>query len=308
MSIKVSVVVPTHNRPHFLGRTISSLLAQTYPNVEIVVVDDNAPDSHARADTQALMKKYASHTNIIYVQNEKPMGGGPSRNAGIEAASGDYITFLDDDDIYLPEKIDTQLSFMLKNELDLSFTDVFIHSIDGKLIEYRRHSYVEDCSCDALFRQHIIHSLCPTSTYMVKREFIRSMGGFRAVPMGQDFMLMWDLLEHGAKTGYLPVSYIIQYIHNEGRISVGKNKIDGEQALYELKKTKFSLLSSEERRYVRFRHYAVLAVACKRSKKPFGAVRYGIKTVLASPSDVIKELKKFLNNRRLARQAINQSR
>lgn len=308
MSIKVSVIVPTHNRPHFLGRTISSLLAQTYPNVEIVVVDDNSPGSPARGDTQALMEKYASHTNIIYIQNEKPMGGGPSRNAGIEAASGEYVTFLDDDDVYLPEKIDTQLSFMLKNNLDLSFTDVFIHGIDGKLIEYRRHSYVEDCSCDALFRQHIIHSLCPTSTYMVKRNFILSMGGFRAVPMGQDFMLMWDLLEHGAKTGYLPVSYIIQYIHNEGRISVGKNKIDGEQALYELKKTKFALLSSEERRYVRFRHFAVLAVAHKRSKKPLGAVRYSVKTVFASPSDVIKELKKFLNNRKLARQAINQSR
>ena len=308
MSIKVSVIVPTHNRPHFLGRTISSLLAQTYPNVEIVVVDDNVSGSPSRADTEALMQKYASHSNIVYIQNEKPLGGGPSRNAGIEAASGDYVTFLDDDDVYLPEKIDTQLSFMLKNDLDLSFTDVFIHSADGKLIEYRRHTYVDDCSCDALFRQHIIHSLCPTSTYMVKRSFIREMGGFRSVPMGQDFMLMWDLLEHGARTGYLPVSYIIQYIHSEERISVGKNKINGEKALYELKKTKIELLSPEERRYVHFRHCAVLSVAYKRSKKPLGAVYYAIKTVFASPADVIKELKKFIHNRRIARKAINQSK
>ena len=67
MSVKVSVIVPTHNRPHFLGRTIDSLLAQTYHDTEIVVVDDNSPDSPARADTQALMKKYEDCENVIYL-------------------------------------------------------------------------------------------------------------------------------------------------------------------------------------------------------------------------------------------------
>ena len=308
MPVKVSVIVPTHSRPHFLGRTIESLLAQTYPDVEIVVVDDNAPDSSFRADTEALMKNYEANENIVYVRNEKSIGGGPSRNAGIAASSGDYITFLDDDDVYLPEKIDTQLSFMLKNDLDLSFTDVFIHNGDGKLIEYRRHSYVDDCSCEALFRQHIIHSLCPTSTYMIKRSFFLQTNGFRAVPMGQDFMLMWDLLEKNPKAGYFPVSYIIQYIHAGERISVGNNKINGEKALYELKKTKFDLLSSSERRYVRFRHYAVLSVACIRSNKPFGAIRYGLKTFFASPSDVVKELTKFLHNRKLAKASVKKDK
>lgn len=297
--------MPTHNRPHFLGRTIDSLLAQTYRDTEIVVVDDNAPDSPSRADTQALMKEYEKYDNVIYIQNEKPLGGGPSRNEGIKAATGDYVTFLDDDDVYLPEKVETQLSFMLKNDLDMSFTDVFIHKADGKLIEYRRHNYVNDCSNEALFRQHILHSLCPTSTYMIKRSFILSTDGFRAVPMGQDFWLMWDMLEHNAKTGYFPVSYIIQYIHNEGRISLGKNKVNGEKALYELKKTKLDLLTAKERRYVRFRHYAVLTVAYKRSGKPLNAIYYGIRTVVASPASVIKEFNQLLINRRMAKQTIN---
>ncbi len=305
MSIKVSVIVPTHNRPHFLGRTIDSLLAQTYRHTEIVVVDDNSPDSSARADTQALMKKYENYDNVIYIQNKKSIGGGPARNAGIAAASGDYVTFLDDDDVYLPEKVDTQLSFMLKNNLDMSFTDVFLHSADGRLVEYRRHLYVDDCSNEALFRQHILHSLCPTSTYMIKRSFILSTDGFRSVPMGQDFRLMWDMLEHGAKVGYLPVSYIIQYLHNEGRISIGKNKIDGEKSLFNLKKTKFDLLTAKERRYVRFRHYAVLSVASLRSGKPLNAIGYGIKTAVTSPSNLIKELTQFIRNRRIAKRSAN---
>ena len=305
VSIKVSVIVPTHNRPHFLGRTIDSLLAQTYRDTEIVVVDDNAPDSPARADTQALMKNYEQYDNVIYVRNEKPLGGGLARNEGIRAATGDYVTFLDDDDIYLPEKVETQLAFMLEKDLDMSFTDVFIHSAEGKLVEYRRHSYVNDCSNQELFRQHIIHSLCPTSTYMIKRSFILGTDGFRGVPMGQDFMLMWDMLEHGAKTAYFPVSYIIQYIHNEGRISLGQNKVNGEKALYELKKTKLNLLTAKERRYVRFRHYAVLTVAYKRSGKPFDAMRYGIKTALASPADVVREFNRLFTNRKMAKQSIN---
>ncbi len=303
MSIKVSVIVPTHNRPHFLGRTIDSLLAQTYRHTEIVVVDDNSPDSSARADTQTLMKKYENYDNVIYIQNKNSIGGGPARNAGIAAASGDYVTFLDDDDVYLPEKVDTQLSFMLKNDLDMSFTDVFLHSADGRLVEYRRHLYVDDCSNEALFRQHILHSLCPTSTYMIKRSFILSTDGFRSVPMGQDFRLMWDMLEHGAKVGYLPVSYIIQYLHNEGRISIGKNKIDGEKSLFNLKKTKFDLLTAKERRYVRFRHYAVLSVANLRSGKPLNAIGYGIKTAVTSPSNLIKELTQFIRNRRIAKRS-----
>lgn len=305
VSIKVSVIVPTHNRPHFLGRTIDSLLAQTYHNTEIVVVDDNAPDSPARADTQALMKDYEKYGNVIYIQNRKSLGGGPSRNEGIKAATGDYVTFLDDDDIYLPEKVETQLSFMLKNDLDLSFTDVFIHNAEGKLVEYRRHNYVDDCSNEALVRQHILHSLCPTSTYMIKRSFILATDGFRSVPMGQDFWFMWDMLEHKAKTGYFPVSYIIQYIHKGDRISVGKNKINGENALYELKKSKFNLLSAKERRYVRFRHYAVLSVAHIRSKNPLSAVLCCVRTALASPGDLFKEIALFMKNRKIAKKSID---
>jgi hypothetical protein len=116
---------------------------------------------------------------------------------------------------------------------------------------------------------------------------------------------MWDMLENNAKTGYFPVSYIIQYIHNEDRISVGKNKINGENALYELKKSKFELLSAKERRYVRFRHYAVLSVASFRSHKYLSAVGYSIRTAVISPPDIIKEFSRFLYNRRIAKNSVN---
>ncbi len=297
MNYKVSVVIPTYKRPHFLARAVDSVLAQTYANTEVVVVDDNSPDSAERAKTSEIMKQYRDNPRVIYVLNECPMGGGPARNRGIEAATGEYITFLDDDDIYLPEKVETQLMFTLENDLEMSFTDVYLHDNNGKLVEYRRHTYVNDCSNSELMHQHILHSLGPTSTFMIKKTALLDAGGFADVPMGQDFMLMWRMIEFGTKIGYYPVSYIIQYLHDGERISVGKNKIDGENRLYELKKTKSAMLTPKERKYVDFRHFAVLSVTSKRSGKYKDFLKYGIKAVSVSPAFFVEDAKTMVVNR-----------
>ena len=303
---KVSVIIPTCKRPHFLARAVDSVLAQTYHNVEVVVVDDNKPDSPERAKTMRVMKKYRNNNRVNYVLNDHPMGGGPARNRGIEAAKGTYITFLDDDDIYLPEKVETQLRFTLDNDLEMSFTDVFLHDGNDHLVEYRRHSYVKDCSNEELMRQHILHSLGPTSTFMVRRSSVLAAGGFADVPMGQDFMLMWRMIEFGTKIGYFPVSYIVQYLHDGERISVGQNKINGENRLYQLKKTKEHMLTPKERKYVDFRHYAVLSVTARRSGMPLDFIRYGIKAVCISPMFFFEDAKTILLNRIHARKTTAQ--
>jgi glycosyltransferase involved in cell wall biosynthesis len=294
---KVSVIIPTHKRPHFLNRAVDSVLAQTYSNIEIVVVDDNAPDSDDRKHTSVAMRRYKNNRRVIYVQNERPLGGGPARNKGIECSTGSYITFLDDDDIYLPQKVEVQLRFMLENDLEMSFTDVYLHDNNDKLFEYRRHNYVTDCSNDELMRQHILHSLGPTSTFMVKRSSILAAGGFSDVPMGQDFMLMWRMIEFDTKIGYLPVSYIIQYLHDGERISLGQNKINGENRLYKLKQTKSYMLSDEEKRYLDFRHYAVLSVTSKRSGNTLDYIKYGVKAIRISPVFFYREARNLFGNR-----------
>lgn len=303
VSEKVSVIVPTHNRATYLERTLRSLIDQTYPNTEIVVVDDNEPGSPARAQTGKLMESYCrSHPEIVYILNPHTMGGGLARNEGIKVCTGTYVTFLDDDDVFLPEKIEKQLEFTIGNDLDMSFTDVYLLNSQGKLNEFRRHTYVTDCSNSELLRQHILHSLGPTSTFMIKKEILLECG-FRDVPMGQDFMLMLDLIEKGIKIGYLPKAFTKQYLHDGSRISTGKNKIDGENHLFDLKKSYFDLFSESEKRYIYFRHYAVLFFSCFRSGQPVKALGCGIRCFIISPKNAMNELNRRRANRRLSADA-----
>ncbi len=289
MNYKVSVIIPTYKRSDFLQRAIDSVLNQSYDNIEIIVVDDNNPNSEYRFRTEEKMKKYVSFNNIIYIKNKRNMGGALARNEGLIKSSGDYITFLDDDDVYLPDKINSQINYMLANKLDMSFTDVRIHNMNNKLVDYREHSYVKILTNKELLNQHIMHHLTPTDTYMFKRKSILDIGGFDDVQMGQEFMLMLKAIRSGLKIGYLPVAHVIQYIHDGERISVGENKINKEIELFNYKKKFFNLLSFRQRQYVKFRHHAVMMFVGKRSKKPAIALEHLIKAVLTSPIDCVLE-------------------
>ena len=98
--ILVSVVIPTYSRNDVLERAIDGILRQTHQNLDVIVVDDNAPKSEWRASTELLMQKYRNDTRVRYIQNAQNLGGAGARNEGIKVAKGDYIAFLDDDDEY----------------------------------------------------------------------------------------------------------------------------------------------------------------------------------------------------------------
>ena len=110
---KVSVITPTYKRSEMLPRAVRSVLAQTYKNIEIVVVDDNNPDSEWRNATEQRMKEFDNDPRVIYVKHDKNMNGSAARNTGIKFSTGDIITYLDDDDWYYPEKVEKQVQYLL---------------------------------------------------------------------------------------------------------------------------------------------------------------------------------------------------
>lgn len=294
----VSVIVPTYKRPQMLGRAIDSLLAQDYENLEVVVVNDNPHNTSYFDQTCQVLQRFENNPRVRLVTTTGKTGGGAARNYAEKFCRGEYLTFLDDDDVYLPDKVSTQLAFMLQNELELCYEDVCWYTTDEKLVEHRKLDWVHDFTKEELLRQHILHSLAPSAVYMVKRSTFEKTEGFGEVPVGQDWFLMLRCIEAGAKTGYFPECHLKQYLHPGERLSTGKNKIDGENRLYEYKRRYYRLLSPRDRRYVAFRHFAVLTFASMRSNQPVAGVLYGIRTFFISPVDSFAEAKRYLHSKR----------
>lgn len=297
MSCMVSVIIPTYMRNlAFLRRSVDSVINQTYNNIEIVVVDDSPEDYEERALIADYIQSVKFDGSILYIQNEKSVGGSIARNNGIFAAHGEYITFLDDDDEYMPDKIKNQVEFMIENDCDLSFSNMILYNSAGKVVDYRDHKGISDFSNETLLKYHLTKNLSGTPTFMFKTEKLREIGGFTDVKMGQDFYIMLNAIESGLKIGYCNTCDIRVYKHSNGGISQGRNKITGEKNLYNFKKNYFDILSNKEKKYVRFRHYAVMAVAYKRNKRAISMIGSGFAAFFSSPSDCINELTGFLKN------------
>lgn len=107
MRLLVSIVIPTYNRCALLRSTVDSVLAQTYPNIEVIVVDDGSTD-----DTPAMLAGYGDRLTVLRQENR---GGTAARNAGIAASRGAFVSVLDHDDLLLPEKVEKQIRLFERN-------------------------------------------------------------------------------------------------------------------------------------------------------------------------------------------------
>jgi glycosyltransferase involved in cell wall biosynthesis len=117
MTAEVSIIIPTYGRPDNLRRAIISVINQSYKNWELIVVDDNNPDTKYRTLTENVMDKFIdSDKRIIYVKHECNKNGAAARNTGLSYATGKYISFLDDDDEYCKSRIETLYDYLEKNE------------------------------------------------------------------------------------------------------------------------------------------------------------------------------------------------
>lgn len=265
----VSIIVPSYKRKkEMVGRAIQSLLDQTYKNIEIVLVDDNGKDELVdyRNGLQELVLSINSK-NLVYIKNDVNLGGSLTRNRGIEASKGLLITFLDDDDMYEPDKISHQVQYMLANNLEVCISDLSIYDEKDRLIDYRDHKDIKSFDREYLFKYHLTKQIAGTPTFMFKADVLRKIGGFEDAVTAQEYYLISKTILSGANIGYFPESNIRAYRYDIEAISTGKGKIIGEKKLYAYKKQFFDILTFSERNYVKCRHYAVMAVAYRRNKK-----------------------------------------
>ncbi len=117
MNDLVSIITPSYNTADFIEETIKSVLAQTYTNWEMIIVDDCSTDN-----TDEVVKPYLEDGRIRYLKNEKNSGAAISRNYALREAKGRWIAFLDSDDLWMPEKLEKQIAFMANGGYDFSYT------------------------------------------------------------------------------------------------------------------------------------------------------------------------------------------
>ncbi len=127
---RVSVIIPTYNRRMYLGECVESVMSQTYKEFEIIIVDDNSTDN-TYSFVQELIQKYGCR--IRYLSNTSPKGSGPARNIGLQNAQGEYIAFLDSDDLWDKDNLKVKTGILDSNP-----------SIDGILSDSAFFGKVED--------------------------------------------------------------------------------------------------------------------------------------------------------------------
>jgi hypothetical protein len=194
----------------------------------------------------------------------------------------------------MPLKVERQAAFMEKGQYDGSLSEMAIFSPEGALVDYRDYKDLDDYSSEALFRYHLMKHLTGTPSYMFRTDKLNEIGGFDDHKMGQEFHLMAKAIQRGLKIGYLQECHVRVYQHAGEKISSGMNKINGENEMYRYKKQYFSQLTGKERRFIRFRHYAVMVVAYRRNRMYFRMALAGLKALLCAPVIFFKEVFGFI--------------
>lgn len=235
-----TVVIPTYNRSGLLKAAIQSVLNQTYKNFELIVVDDNSTDN-----TKNIIDSFNEY-RIQYVLNDHAKGGGGARNAGICRAKGKWVAFLDDDDVWLSDKLEYQYELARKanTTVGLICTDYAIYKDKQKkpvICRNRPSGWVRD----KLLYGGVVGCL---SSVCVRTEVLKAINGFdESFPSNQDQDLYLRVAELSEFT-YVPTTLV--YIYQERRNRIGQNSMNKLEG-YIMIRNKYSALINKR---LRLRH------------------------------------------------------
>ena len=223
----VSIIMPTYNHSVHIGAAVESVLGQTYPNYELIIIDNFSED-----ETEEIIKSY-SDSRICYTKFSNKGIIAASRNFGIQKAKGKYVAFLDSDDIWLPRKIEKQLSLMESNQnVSLSYVlSAYLFpdgSVEGKYPELR-HRYK-----GAIFKKMYLLNPIANSGAMVRKSIFDEIGMLDENPklVGVEDVDLWLRIA---------LKYSVDYVNNEV------------QLLYRVRKTSLFVRGHFNRYMKRFR-------------------------------------------------------
>ncbi len=208
----VSAVIPTYNRAELISRAIDSVLKQSYTNLEIIVVDDCSQDS-----TPEVVNKIQD-SRLYYYRHSTNQGGSAARNTGIKQSQGQYIAFLDSDDVWLPQKLDMQLEAIAKQTDNLERVVCYTRFQKSSRVFYqpsilpRRGKKTTETIADYFW---LGGGEILTSTLLVSRSLAVACPFQVDLPKHQDLDFVLRLADRAAEFIFLP--QVLTIWHNEAR-------------------------------------------------------------------------------------------
>jgi len=193
----VSIIIPYYKKKNYINKTISSVLRQSYQKFEIIIVNDEP----GKSSKDILIKIKKKDKRIKIVNNKKNIGAGPSRNKGIKIAKGNYIAFIDSDDLWKKNKLKTQINIMKKYDYNISHTSYYIIDKNNKKSVIRKSKSLNfknlKQSCDI-----------GLSTVVMKKKILKKDKLFANFSTKEDYYLWLKIANTGEIFHYinLPLS------------------------------------------------------------------------------------------------------
>ena len=237
---KVSIITPAYNIAEFVAETLDSVFAQTFKDYEIIVINDGSPDT---AEFERVLEPF--YDKIIYLKQENT-GAGAARNAAIGHARGELLAFLDGDDIWLPEFLESQVKFLEENDYDLIYADAmqFGGSVyDGKTFMETAPS-VGEADFDSLLdlRCNII-----TSGTIVRRKNVLDAEMFEIESVrAHDFVLWLKIAHNGGRVGYQRRILLKYRVRRESLSGNSVQRVEREIDVYNRVKKLFALNETQQ--------------------------------------------------------------
>lgn len=286
MSELVSVIITTYKRSaDIVFRAIDSVINQTYPNIEIIVVDDSPSNFIYRDTIKSQIVKYSE--KVIYIQHESNKGACAARNTGLSVASGYYVAFLDDDDEWLPEKIYEQIKKFQDQDTGLVYCGkVVINDSTGDikediLIEHTGYIY------DRLIFNNFIGS---TSFPIMKKSVLVDVGGFDPMMKSAQDYDTWLRIAKKYKVECVSKPLVKYHIHEGERISTNHAyRISGQELLIQ---KNIDYLKQHPKAWA-WRNLR-LALQYSKALQLDRALKLWITSLTKQPFDIVTNIKYFL--------------
>ena len=235
----VSVVIPTYNVAPLIAETLKSVFAQTFTDFEVIVVDDGSDDA---AELERALEPYRERVHYVRQEN---LGAGAARNRGVQEARGEFIAFLDSDDLWMPEYLEEQVRFLRADGYDLAYADALLFGdspIAGK-------TYMETApSVGPVTFLSLVRNECNiiTSGVVARRCVLVKVGLFNeSLRNGQDFELWARLARNGARLAYQR-KVLLRYRCREGSLSGDvMNRLTRETRVYRYIADNYDLTAAE---------------------------------------------------------------